>query len=473
MMLRRSGDRGQTLVFAILAMPMIIGMVGLAVDVGYLRQTKRTMQTAADSAAVAGALALLNNSSTITSTAKSATAFDGFTDGSNGVAVTVNNPPLYGPHAGNSTYVETIITQGKPPLFTGVVGAGSVTVAARAVAWAGASSKNCMYALGSSGTSLLMNGSNTINASCGIVIDSNGSSALTLNGSNTIADKYTGIVGGDSLTGSNSVTPAAVTGIPPTGDPLASLPTPAITAACTGTTYPGGTITGGITVTVSGTHCYNITINGSGNNVTLSPGDYGNVTINGSGNIVTLGAGQYGNVSNNGSGGTLTFNPGQFSSLVDNGSPIEVFDSGLYVITGVPGGGGLILNGSTGSSGSGVTFYLGPSAGAVTINGSNSASFGDTLTAPGSGSYAGVLIFQDRSNSNSITMNGSNSATLNGAIYAPDAQILMNGSNSSSSTCDILLAASYVMNGSNTITLNNSCPSLVGGSPIKTAALVE
>jgi hypothetical protein len=246
------------------------------------------------------------------------------------------------------------------------------------------------------------------------------------------------------------------------------MPAPAITAACSSVNYPNP-INGGVTLTISGGSCYNVTINGAKNHVTLSPGNFGNVTINGSGNVVSLGAGKYGNVSINGSGGTMTFNPGQFNSMVDNGSPIEVFNSGVYVIT----NGSLVLNGANGSSGSGVTFYLGPNAGAVTINGSNSASFGDNLTAPGSGSYAGVLIFQDRANSNTITMNGSNSAVLNGAIYAPDAQITMNGSNSLTSTCDILLAASFLMNGSDTITLNSSCPSLAGGSPIKTAVLVE
>jgi len=57
-MIRRREDSGQALVLAILALPVILGMVGLAIDVGYLRYTKRLMQTAADSGAIAGALAL-------------------------------------------------------------------------------------------------------------------------------------------------------------------------------------------------------------------------------------------------------------------------------------------------------------------------------------------------------------------------------------------------------------------------------
>ncbi len=47
-MIRRRVDSGQAAVFALLVLPVILGMVGLAIDVGYLRYTKRQMQTAAE-----------------------------------------------------------------------------------------------------------------------------------------------------------------------------------------------------------------------------------------------------------------------------------------------------------------------------------------------------------------------------------------------------------------------------------------
>ena len=51
----RRRDAGQVLLFVILALPVILGMLGLAVDIGYFRYTKRRMQLAADSVALAGA----------------------------------------------------------------------------------------------------------------------------------------------------------------------------------------------------------------------------------------------------------------------------------------------------------------------------------------------------------------------------------------------------------------------------------
>jgi len=43
--------------------------------------------------------------------ATASTSLNGFTSGQNGAILTVNNPPLSGPHAGNSNYVEAIAAQ--------------------------------------------------------------------------------------------------------------------------------------------------------------------------------------------------------------------------------------------------------------------------------------------------------------------------------------------------------------------------
>jgi hypothetical protein len=344
-----------------------------------------------------------------------------------------------------------------------MVGVRAVNVAARAVGWSGASGTSCVYALSPSGTGILMNGSPHLTSQCGITIDSSGSSALLANGSPVIQDRYTGIVGGDLLNGSPSITPAPVTGIPPVSDPLSYLPKPAVATPCSG----GGNYTanGGITHTVPGGSCTNVTINGASNNITLSPGTFGSVTINGASNTTTLGAGQYGNVVINGGGNTVTFSAGQYGSITDNGSSAEVFNAGTYVIAGP---GGMLLNGASGSGGTGVTFYLGPNAGSITYNGSNSSN----LTAPTTGTYAGILFFQDPGDTNSVVFNGSNNMILNGALYFPTAQVTMNGSNSSSSLYTILVANNLVLNGSDTF--NDNYAALPNGaSPIHTSVLVQ
>jgi len=460
--MKQRGEDGQALIVVAGALTVLMIGAGLGVDFGYLRYQKRCQQAAADSAAIAGAAEI--NYGDVTAAAQTDSATNGYTNGNNNVTVTVYNPPNDGPHAGVAGYVEVLVTKIQPTFFAKVAGFNNVTVTARAVAYAG-SGQGCIYALAPTGTGVLMNGSADITSGCGMYVNSSSSSALTVNGSNTLVDKFTDIVGADSVNGSNTITPTPTTGIAPTGDPLAYLDNsePSINTPCSGgTTYPAINGTGANVTITPGGNCYSVTINGSNNTVTLSPGNYGSVSVNGSGNTVTLGAGIYGNVQINGTG-TLTFGPGQYSSITGNGTPNEIFNPGQYVIS----SGNLTLNGTNGMSGAGVTFYLGPNAGGITVNGSDTTN----LTAPTSGTFAGILFFQNPSDTSAATFNGSNGTTFNGAIYLPKAQVTMNGSNSTSAAYTILVANNLVLNG--TDTFNNDYSSLAQGSPIKTATLGE
>ncbi|HXX21665.1 MAG TPA: pilus assembly protein TadG-related protein [Terriglobia bacterium] len=460
--MKRRGEEGQALVVVAGGLTVLLLAAGIGVDIGYLRYQKRCIQAAADSAAIAGAAEI--NYGDVTQAAQTDSATNGYTNGSNNVTVTVYNPPNDGPHAGVSGYVEVLVSKVQPTFFAKVAGFNNVTVTARAVAYAG-SGQGCIYALAPTGTGVLMNGGTNITSQCGVYINSNSSQALLMNGTNTLDDRFTDIVGGDLLNGSNTTNPTPTTGIVASSDPLAYLDNsePSISTPCSGgSTYPAINGTGANVTITPGSNCYSVTINGSNNTVTLNPGNYGSVTVNGTGNNVTLGAGIYGNVLINGSG-TLTFGPGQYSSITGNGTPNEIFNPGLYVIS----SGNVILNGTNGMSGTGVTFYLGPNAGGITVNGSDTTS----LSAPTSGTYAGILFFQNPSDTSNATFNGSNGTVWNGAIYLPKAQVTMNGSNSSSAQYTILVANNLVLNG--TDTFNDNYSSLAQGSPIKTATLGE
>ena len=50
----RNGESGQAIVAVALGLVVLLGMLGLGIDFGYLRYMKRQMQTAADAAAIAG-----------------------------------------------------------------------------------------------------------------------------------------------------------------------------------------------------------------------------------------------------------------------------------------------------------------------------------------------------------------------------------------------------------------------------------
>ena len=82
-------------------MVALIGCTGLAVDMGYMEHEKTKMQTAADAAAIAGASVQAGGASVITAAADEDSSLNGFTSGSGGTTVTVNNPPLSGPNSGD------------------------------------------------------------------------------------------------------------------------------------------------------------------------------------------------------------------------------------------------------------------------------------------------------------------------------------------------------------------------------------
>jgi hypothetical protein len=280
------------------------------------------------------------------------------------------------------------------------------------VAGGGGNGNGCVYALGPTvPIGISISGVN-YTAKCGAVINSDTSTALSASGSNISAPSFA-MVGGDSVGGSNTGKTVFVTGIKPVSDPLAYLPVPPVSKSCSGTS---DSISGQIGVTVTpGNNCYNVSVNGSIN---------------------------------------VTFNPGQYSSITISGSTGVTFNPGLYIIV---GSGGLNFGG-TNVSATGVTFYLGPNAGAVTATGSNSS-----FAAPTTGTYAGILFFQDRSNTKAATIGGSNAAVV-GSLYFPKAQLTYKGSNATSAYT-ILVADSIVFSGSNS-TLNNNYSTLSGGSPL-------
>jgi hypothetical protein len=97
----------------LIAVPVIAGTVAIGVETGQLYRVKRQMQGAADAAALAGTVDSIAGKTTavITSDAQYEAQRNGFTNGSNGVVVTVNSPPTSGPNVGTPGAVEVIITK--------------------------------------------------------------------------------------------------------------------------------------------------------------------------------------------------------------------------------------------------------------------------------------------------------------------------------------------------------------------------
>jgi len=106
-------ERGQVLPLIAVALAVLMGFAGIAVDVAYLEYRQQTQQTATDAAAAGGAEALLHagcpNSTAANNAALANASNNGYPNGGN-ILVTPNNPPASGPFASNPCAVSVTIT---------------------------------------------------------------------------------------------------------------------------------------------------------------------------------------------------------------------------------------------------------------------------------------------------------------------------------------------------------------------------
>ncbi|MGA3334082.1 MAG: pilus assembly protein TadG-related protein [Terracidiphilus sp.] len=424
----RKSESGNVLVLTALCMTILMGFVGLAIDVGMLFRARLQMQIAADAAAAAAALDYKYGESTkAQSDATAAATLNGMLPTG---SATINDPPKSGYHQ-TAGYIEAVVSEPYPTFFMKVFHFNIVNVSARAVAGS-ASNGGCLWTLARSGTDVSLTGSGAITAqNCGIYDDSNASNALQVVGSGSITAKTIGIVGGYNNVGGHISPNPPTTGIAPAADPL-SLPAPTIpTGSCSGSACNPSNVGSGNMVLGPGTYT-SISNVGSGT-LTLTPGNYiitGSLSNTSStGGKLILGAGNY----------TIG---GNFTSTTSSVSGSLTLGAGLYTV-----GGNLSLTGAGSMTGSGVTFYT---QGSTTVTGSG----GMNLSAPTSGTYSGVLFFQPSSDSHAMAITGSGGDDLQGIVYAPAAALTLTGSGNVTVSLDVIVDSMNIT-GTGTITLTN------------------
>jgi uncharacterized membrane protein len=168
---KSGGRRGQIIPLVAVFLTMLLGAAALAVDVGYLRYQQRIEQTAADSAAVAGATELQYGDTAFATAARTDSAANGFTNNGGTIVVTVNNPPATGPNAGKANAVEVIVTAKYATFFENVFKMSLATVSSRAVVVNVNRTDECFYLLGTGSSNI---DSDTLTSTtCGL--SSNGS----------------------------------------------------------------------------------------------------------------------------------------------------------------------------------------------------------------------------------------------------------------------------------------------------------
>jgi hypothetical protein len=402
-------DTGQALVFVALAIPVLLGFLGLAIDMGYLRYVKRQVQMGADAAAIAAAseipMCTTAGCAALTTAGVTAVSKDNSfpnvsqstvcspSPGTGATLVTVNNPPAClasDPNNGNSAYVETIVAENVPTFFAKIFGFNSVTISARAEGGLGGGG-NCVYVLDQTGSSALRLVLGAYSANCGVVDESSSSSAFSCF-IGSFGAPYIGVVGGDGIPLCSFPGASPTTGIsaPSPTDPLAyrqatmkaAAPSPTTCGTTTKSPYTGSpsplTISSTVTLN-SGTYCGGISIQ-QGANVTFNPGIYTLTSTSTSNGGLTISVG----TTVSGSGGVAFYN-----SNIRNGSAVAGANGGINFVCSSCGAGNV------------------------------------TLTAPTSGPFEGILFFQDPGNTSSSVVVGSSyyNTKLTGTTYLPSASV--------------------------------------------------
>jgi hypothetical protein len=221
-------ESGQTLVMVALSMAVLLGFTAFATDVGVMLHTKRAVQSAADSAAIAAGTAIGSHQDGVAAGVADATlnGFTAATDSNGNATTTVNiyTTPIDGHFAGQTGYVEAVITQQAPTFFMRLFSQDAMTIKARAVATYLGTGTACGYINNPKGSNPAGKpwGNSTIDSpTCGWLINGN----LTLGASDAMKVAYIGATG--TITGwGKDDTGNKETGISGFTDPLYWLSNP-------------------------------------------------------------------------------------------------------------------------------------------------------------------------------------------------------------------------------------------------------
>jgi hypothetical protein len=417
---------GTISVMAAISLTAIIGFVGLGTEASFWYVQKRQMQSAADSASFSAVADMKAGDTFVsgkpTAAAKAIAAQYGFVDGTNGVTVTVNNPPSSGPNTSLASAVEVIISQPQQRLFSSLFMSSNPRIGGRAVSALNGGGTPCVIALNDGNvTDLTINGTPTLNIpTCDLYVNSsNAGGALSLSGTARVNANSTHVVGGISISGNASLNDANGT----FDDTNSPVPDPFASANFT---MPGG--------------CAHTSFS-SNSTQTINPGTYCN------GFALTTGA-------------NITMNPGVY-----------------YINQGV-----FSVHGGATLTGQGVTIVLTGSGGSyatVDITG-GTTSLNNCTPTPCPGPIDGLAFFQDRNApvsppvGNGNTFNGGSTMNINGGIYFPNQRVTYTGGAASGgSDCTQLVANTIKITGETNFSGNCSAVTGVTDGSGQSIALVE
>lgn len=384
--------RGNTLAIAAACLPLVGGAAGLATDTIQWTLWKRQLQRAADSAAIAGVYDR-SSSAGSTATVPTTVSHDLTLNLHTWMGVKTGYPQLSYPAdtavLANQVHVTLAVQQPLP--FSSLFMSAAPTIIANATAASvPAGGDACVQALETTATWGINNNGNTSIYMPDCVMYSNSpatNSAQAGGSSNVVAAAVAGVGG---IQQSNNWHVGAYRPYsPPLADPFANVTPSPSDMHCVGSGLDEDTnISAAI---ASGTNCWSSLTVGSNKSLTLPAGTY---YINGGDATIR------GNISCTGCTIVLT-------------------------------------NQSTASN---------AAIGQFTANAQSDIN----LTAPTSGTFKGIAIYQDRraQNSNQTNkVNGGNASIITGALYFPSQQLDYNGNGTTDAQCTMIVARRVYFNG--------------------------
>lgn len=233
--------RANTALLFSLSLPVLVGMAGLGVETGFWYFKQRELQTAADVAAVAGAVEKrAGNSSIVISAAALTEATEHGFEAAIGT-IEVNDPPESGAY--QDTYsVEVLLTMPATRFFSKIFSTDEVTLGARGVARYQDGGQACILALDpeASGAITFSGNALTLINGCNVMSNSLDDDSLIVNGSADVTMPCALAAGGVQVDAGLTLTecPEPQQNVPPANDPYKDLPEPDVTGPCL--TLPGG-----------------------------------------------------------------------------------------------------------------------------------------------------------------------------------------------------------------------------------------
>lgn len=397
-------DDGQAILIVALTILMLIFAVGLAIDVGQIYNGRRTAQEAADAAAFAGAIALYQNRSLneARTEATNDAIKNGFNDNmpTNGTTLTINAPPVSGERTGDVNCVAVTI---RTPVSTALAPqqSGLTTVTVHATGCATPNSRAyAVMALDQAcadGTASISSNGDLVVHNGSIMVNSCSSRAAQDSGSVTLDTGYeTDVVGNVQ-----GVWPSLHTGYSIQGDPFAGVPKP---------------LTNGLT-NYGTPQCAPL--------VNL-PGIYTGAASNNCEYIFAPGTFIF-------AGGALQLGGAHAAACTGPTCSVPTADGGVF----------FFFTNSTYPSTSGSC-----NSQPVKIEGGVNS----VLMAPTSGTYKGMLIWQDNVCQQTLDFGGGGGVSTTGSIYAPNATVEGNGTNSAVNLSQVIAKHVNTQNADFTIT---------------------